>query len=344
MGISFLTVGNFNIDNTVSADGKLSLRKLGGNAVYSAIGAHIWSGDVGVLSVIPENFPQKYLDELQRAGIDLSGIRKVGPPVDLEEWFFYQPDGSRKDHIYAPPHLFSHLKNREDCLSEDEVQQLYQTVVQYPQHDGVSFGEFRRLNPIETTDIPQCWRAILGCHIAPNSYAIHKALSHSFKQLGVLVSLDPGIYVNEISQDELASLLSEVDIFLPSQKELNALYPHKSLKAALLCLAELGPRAIVVKIGSEGSLVWDKERRKITHIPPAPARVVDLTGAGDAYCGGFLVGMLETSDAVMAAQYGSVSSSLVIEKESMIKAFRFNRYQANTRLKTAYSTMEQANQ
>ena len=336
MGVSFLTVGNFNIDNTVSADGLLSLRKLGGNAVYSAIGAHVWSGDVGILSVIPTNFPQKWLDELQNAGIDLSGIRQAPPPVELEEWFFYQPDGSRiRSHLCAIPSVFQ-FKNRKDGLSEDEIQKIYQMVSTYPQDKGISFGEFRRINPIYPADIPQRWKAIHGCHIAPNSYAIHKALSHAFKELGVFVSLDPGVYVNQLSELELASLLSEVDVFLPSMRELKALFPKKDPEEAILCMSEMGPKAIVAKIGSQGSLVWDSDRKKVTHIPPVPSKVVDLTGAGDAFCGGFLVGMIETSDAVMAAHYGSVSSSLVIEKVSMQKALRFNRYQANTRIRSFY--------
>lgn len=336
MGISFLTIGNFNIDNTVSADGVLLLKKLGGNAIYSAIGAHIWSRDVGVFSVIPENFPQQWLDELQKAGIDLSGIRKSSPPVDLEEWFFYQPDGSRKDHIYAPSHLFTKFKQHKDHLNHEEVQQLYEVVTEYPQDNGVSFGKFRQINPIQPDHIPSNFLAIHGCHIAPNSYSIHKALTQTFKELGIFVTLDPGTYVKDISQSELAGLLSQVDVFLPSLKELIALFPNMDHEEAILALSEMGPKAIVVKKGAEGSLVWDKNHDGITHIPPVKSKVVDLTGAGDAFCGGFLVGMVETSDAIMAARYGSVSSSLVIEKESMGKALRFNRYQANIRLKTAY--------
>lgn len=336
MGISFLTIGNFNIDNTVSADGVLLLKKLGGNAIYSAIGAHIWSGDVGVVSVIPENFPQQWLDELLKAGINLSGVRKTPPPVDLEEWFFYQPDGSRKDHIYAPSYLYSKFKNRKDRLSSEEVQQLYQIVNDYPQDTGLSFGKFRQLNPITPDDIPQSCRAIHGCHIAPNSYSIHKALTESLKGLGVFVTLDPGTYVKDISKDELAYLLSHVDGFLPSLKELTALYPEKEPEEAIMAMSQMGPRVIAVKIGSKGSLIWDKDRNRVMHIPPVKSKVVDLTGAGDAFCGGFLVGMVETSDALTAAHYGSVSSSLVIEKENMHKALRFNRYQANNRLKNAY--------
>jgi len=42
--------------------------------------------------------------------------------------------------------------------------------------------------------------------------------------------------------------------------------------------------------------------------------VVDVTGAGNAYCGGFLVGYVETGDVRMAAMYGAVSASFAVEQ------------------------------
>ena len=144
--------------------------------------------------------------------------------------------------------------------------------------------------------------------------------------------MDPGDYVSQVSEADLAKLLQNINAFLPSLKELRALYPNLELRAALLALSEMGPEAVAVKLGSEGSLVWDQKSNLIQHIPAISAQVVDLTGAGDAYCGGFMVGLVETGDAFMAAKFGSVSASLVIEKIDMHMALRFNRYQANIRL------------
>jgi len=46
---------------------------------------------------------------------------------------------------------------------------------------------------------------------------------------------------------------------------------------------------------------------------PGDRAIVDVTGAGDAFCGGFAAGLLETGDPVRAGQYGLVSASIVIE-------------------------------
>jgi hypothetical protein len=48
------------------------------------------------------------------------------------------------------------------------------------------------------------------------------------------------------------------------------------------------------------------------HVPALPAQVVDPTGAGDAYCGGFVVGWLVTGDPAIAAACGSVAAAETI--------------------------------
>jgi sugar/nucleoside kinase (ribokinase family) len=48
-------------------------------------------------------------------------------------------------------------------------------------------------------------------------------------------------------------------------------------------------------------------------VPAVSPRCVDPTGAGDAFCGGFLTGLIETGDPVEAALRGAVSASFAVE-------------------------------
>jgi len=48
-------------------------------------------------------------------------------------------------------------------------------------------------------------------------------------------------------------------------------------------------------------------------VPAYPSRMADPTGAGDAFCGGFLAGYQKTFDPLQAALYGNVSASLKVE-------------------------------
>ncbi len=56
------------------------------------------------------------------------------------------------------------------------------------------------------------------------------------------------------------------------------------------------------------------------HTPAYPSRVAPLPGAGDAFCGGFLVGLSETGDVLEAGLRGSVSASLAIEGVGALSA------------------------
>ncbi|MYJ77451.1 MAG: carbohydrate kinase, partial [Caldilineaceae bacterium SB0670_bin_27] len=67
-------------------------------------------------------------------------------------------------------------------------------------------------------------------------------------------------------------------------------------------------------------------------IPTFPTAAVDPTGAGDAFCGGFLVGMAQTGDARQAALYGAVSASFIIKDFGVLHALRVDAAQAHSRL------------
>jgi sugar/nucleoside kinase (ribokinase family) len=60
-------------------------------------------------------------------------------------------------------------------------------------------------------------------------------------------------------------------------------------------------------------MLYDSASRKRWEAPAYPARLADLTGAGDAFCGGFLAGYTETFDPLRAVLYGNVSASLAVE-------------------------------
>ena len=342
MGVSFITIGNLNIDNIIRHDGAFSLAQAGGNALYSAIGAHIWSWEVGIVSSIPHNYPLTWLDELRKAGIDLSGVHRSELTVKLEEWFFYQADGSRIDHIYAPRDCFPDLNIQNRRLSPNEIEALL-VAIKKGSYEGLSFGEFRRLNPLTIDLIPQKYYAIHGCHIAPNTYESQLKIARHMKTHNILTSLDLAKYPNGLEEARLKSLLENVDVFLPSLVELNLIYPGVNPSHAIKRLSGTGLRAIVVKLGNKGSLIWDRERDETRQMPIYPVRSNDLTGAGDAYCGGFLVGMFETGDPFQAAYYGTVSASMVIEKTDLLNALRFNRYQAAIRLKALQAKAAQTN-
>ena len=74
----------------------------------------------------------------------------------------------------------------------------------------------------------------------------------------------------------------------------------------------LGPAAVAIRHGARGSYVWGRERDEAWHVPAVPVEVVDPTGAGNAYGGGWCVGWTETRDARLAGCQGAVSASILV--------------------------------
>ena len=89
---------------------------------------------------------------------------------------------------------------------------------------------------------------------------------------------------------------------------------------------------MVIKVGAQGSLLYQRDPLRRWHIPPYSTTVVDVTGTGDASCGGFMVDWDETGDPALAACYGAVSSSFVLQGFGALYATQFSRADAQPRL------------
>lgn len=77
-------------------------------------------------------------------------------------------------------------------------------------------------------------------------------------------------------------------------------------------LADLYPKALIMlKLDADGALVWQDGHG--THIPAGSNNLVDATGAGDSFAGGFLAHYLDHHDAVAAARFATTISAWVIE-------------------------------
>ena len=60
-------------------------------------------------------------------------------------------------------------------------------------------------------------------------------------------------------------------------------------------------------------MLYNAGSKRRWEIPAYPARVADPTGAGDAFCGGFLAGYSRNYDPLEGVLYGNVSASLKLE-------------------------------
>ncbi len=137
-------------------------------------------------------------------------------------------------------------------------------------------------------------------------YLIEKA-----KQSKTLLSLDPSYWYSREFHQENPSLISEMDIVFPNREEARLLTGYSDPSKASNKLLEMGPRIVIIKLGAEGSYVASSNE---SHYLPAAkdTKVIDSTGAGDAFCGGFLFGQVIGLSIEESAIIGNFTSSNII--------------------------------
>jgi len=136
-------------------------------------------------------------------------------------------------------------------------------------------------------------------------------------------ALDTMNYWIEKKHDELIKVISMVDILFINDLEIRQLCNEQNVIKACRAVLKMGVKIVVVKRGEYGALLYFDGN--FFFLPAYPIdNVLDPTGAGDAFAGGFL-GYLSTKDKVDihvlkdAIIYGTIMSSFVIER------FSFNR-------------------
>lgn len=137
------------------------------------------------------------------------------------------------------------------------------------------------------------------------------------RQAGIPVSLDPGSFqlIEQVGVGKFLEFTTdlELDILFPNYEEGSVLSGETEPEAIAARLAELYPGALIMlKLDADGALVH--QDGVSTRLPASPGRLLDATGAGDAFAGAFLSRWLRGQNAMAAASFATVVSAWVIER------------------------------
>jgi sugar/nucleoside kinase (ribokinase family) len=120
---------------------------------------------------------------------------------------------------------------------------------------------------------------------------------------------------------ELLRVLERVDMVLLNDEEARQLSGQSSLPAAAKVISAMGPKAVVIKRGDAGALLFQGD--DVFAAPAFPLdNVVDPTGAGDSFAGGFMGYLARTRDTSPAGVRsalvaGTVLASFCVEDFSL---------------------------
>jgi sugar/nucleoside kinase (ribokinase family) len=107
-------------------------------------------------------------------------------------------------------------------------------------------------------------------------------------------------------------ILSLVNVFKSTPAEIEMLTGLSDLGSAIKAVNDRGVNIVIVTLGAEGAVVAVEDT---IHRVPAykPEKIVDPTGAGDAFMGAFLAEYSRGEDCSWCSQVGSAAASLVVE-------------------------------
>ncbi len=293
--MSILVVGSVAFDSIQTPHGAVD-HCLGGAATHFALAASYFT-QVRVIAVVGEDFTPEHEAVLTRRGIDTRGIERA-------KGLSFHWTGSYVGNL-------------------DEAKTL-----------GTDLNVFETFEP----KIPEAYTDSEYLFLANIDPVLQARVRSQMPNVRMVCGDTMNYWIADHAAN-LAKVLRDLDVLLINDGEARMLAGERNLVVAAEKVLSMGPKTLVVKHGEYGATAFFGDRSfggktKITHPFRAPAlplaEVVDPTGAGDSFAGGFygyLASQAELTPAVLrkAMFYGGVMGSFAVER------FGTERLQAVTR-------------
>ncbi|HUE98167.1 MAG TPA: carbohydrate kinase family protein [Anaerolineales bacterium] len=298
----FLVFGQLTREYLLPPVGPPQLDMPGGGLLYAAAGLRVWEAEIGLVGRVGNDYPREWLNICMARGLDTSGIRILAKDMDIREFVAYTEsfEASRINPV-------SHFARREMTFPK--------SLFGYQPPDPKKKPDEARM--LIVTDIPNDYLTARAALLCPMALVTQTQLIAGMKRGSVhTFVLDPGpATMIPTARRELPALLNGVTAFLPSQEELYNLFWGEThdLWEMAEAVSIYGCEYVVIKCGARGQLLYDTNNKRRWEIPAYPARLADPTGAGDAFCGGFLAGYCKNYDPLEGVLYGNISASLKLE-------------------------------
>src|SRR3989338_2137196 len=110
----------------------------------------------------------------------------------------------------------------------------------------------------------------------------------------------------------LGKILKKIDILILNMEEASLLSGKRDKVGNLLKkLSKLGPKIVTITDGKKGAYAYDG--KYVYYGRPHNIKIVETTGAGDAFCSSFLSGMIKKNDIKFAIDLGMTNAESVIQ-------------------------------
>jgi len=150
--------------------------------------------------------------------------------------------------------------------------------------------------------------------LEPGSRAAATRLMAVARERGLVVSVDPGSagFLADLGPSVFLGAVCDADVIFPNRDEAERLTGEHATEAQLDALLRHVPM-VVLKQGSAGAIAATRQGERITR-PAVAARVVDTTGAGDAFFAGFMANWLGARDLGAALEAGNRVAAMAVAR------------------------------
>lgn len=289
--LEVLTVGRVGVDLYPEQAGPLKdvttfAKSLGGTATNVAVGAARLGRRSAVLTKVgPDGFGSYVREALAGFGVDAS---YVGTAQDLLTPVVF----CELDPPEDPPLLFYRLPTAPDLTLTD---------------DDVPWDVVR--------DVPVLWVTGTGVSIEPARRTQHAMLAHRGRRSWTCLDLDwrPMFWGSpDQAQVEYDRMLDLVNVVVGNRAEVEVAVGTSDPQAAADRLLARGIELVLVKMGGDGVLVATPDGREV--VAPHHVAVVCGLGAGDAFGGAVVHGLLSGWEAPRLAAYANAAGAVVASR------------------------------
>jgi len=235
----------------------------------------------GLVSIIGKDFPQTYKDILEKKGIDFQGV------------VFDEKDGKtfRWEGVY------------EYDMNEAKTKKTELNALQH----------FK-------AELPPSYKKAKFVFVGNNDPDLQLKVIEQLENPELIVMDTMNLWIT-IKKQKVLEAISKVDMLVFNDGEARQLFETVNLLQAANKALALGPRAVIIKKGEHGALLFTKDSH--FSAPGYPLEVIkDPTGCGDTFGGGLIgylakTGKLDQTTMRKAVIYGSVFASFNAEDFSL---------------------------
>ena len=269
----FIAVGSIIIDDIVYPDGRTSMGVLGGGGTHAAYGIAFTGERTGLVGLVGDNLPADIRERLSN-DFDISGL-SWSPHPQLRGWQIFEWNGVRNEIFRV---------------------EVIDPFVDHPFADSadIPFTSVRGLTLLREPEFVAGWRQRF-----PSATLLWEPIR---------------VFMLSAERERFVSGIRDADIVSPNLHEAQTMYGLDDEVEIMRRMLADGVKVAALRMGDRGSLVAKQGDSQAHFIPAVQVpEVVDQTGAGNTYCGGFLVGYVRSGDVATAGCFGAAAASFTLE-------------------------------